>query len=103
MNPPTRQLLTLLSRFAKGDYVTTDSVISVAVESYEAGYKDARDMEAKASQVPAGTALSAILAALKDGNKIQAIKVWRTVTGGGLKEGKDFVEAICEMNRVGGF
>ena len=33
--------------------------------------------------------------ALLEGGKIEAIKVYREVTGEGLKEGKDFVDALA--------
>jgi len=35
-----------------------------------------------------------VLALLRDGQKIEAIKLYRTMTGAGLKEAKDAVEAI---------
>src|SRR5438876_97583 len=35
-----------------------------------------------------------VLEALRQGNKIQAIKLYREATGVGLKEAKDFVEEI---------
>ena len=28
-------------------------------------------------------------------NKVSAIKLWRTITGLGLKESKDFIDTIC--------
>ncbi len=38
--------------------------------------------------------VDAITAALFAGNKIEAIKLYRSASGQGLKESKDFVEAI---------
>lgn len=35
-----------------------------------------------------------VQAAIFAGNKIEAIKAYRTITGKGLKESKDFVEAL---------
>jgi ribosomal protein L7/L12 len=102
MTIPTRQLLTLLARFADG-YGTTDAAVRVAVEAYEAGYKDGREYEAKGSLAPMGTALAAILIALRDGRKLEAIKAWRAATGGGLKDGKDFIEALGLLSSIGGF
>lgn len=85
------------------DYADNSPVTDLAVECYDKGYSDGRESEAKSGLVPTGTAMYAILQALKAGNKIIAIKHWRTVTGGGLKEGKDFVEAILNLSRTGGF
>ncbi len=34
-------------------------------------------------------------------NKVSAIKVWRTITGAGLKDSKDFVDAIYSRGYVG--
>lgn len=102
MTIPTRKLLTLLARFADG-YGSTDAAVAVAVEAYEAGYKDGRDYEVRGSLAPGGTALAAILIALRDGRKIAAIKAWRTATGGSLKDGKDFVEALGILSSIGGF
>ncbi|ELS54781.1 ribosomal protein L7/L12 [Streptomyces viridochromogenes] len=36
-----------------------------------------------------------VVALLRDGKKIQAIKVYREITGAGLKEAKDAVEAMA--------
>jgi ribosomal protein L7/L12 len=102
MTIPTRKLLTLLARFADG-YGSTDAAVAVAVEGYEAGYKDGRDYEAQGSLVPSGTALAAILDALRRGAKIEAIKHWRAATHGSLREGKDFVEALGLLSSIGGF
>jgi ribosomal protein L7/L12 len=38
--------------------------------------------------------LEEVVSLLRDGKKIQAIKVYREVTGEGLKEAKDAVEAL---------
>jgi len=35
-----------------------------------------------------------IAEALADGNKIEAIKIYREATGKGLKESKDFIDAL---------
>lgn len=43
---------------------------------------------------PTDAQLDAITAALRAGNKIEAIKLYREATGFGLKESKDEVEAI---------
>ena len=102
MTIPTRQLLTLLARFADG-YGSTDAAVGVAVEAYEAGYKDGRDYEAKSATIRPGTALAFIIHALASGQKLQAIKAFRTATNGGLKEGKDFIEMVAALNDIGGF
>ena len=38
--------------------------------------------------------MNEVVALVRDGKKIQAIKVYREITGAGLKEAKDAVEAI---------
>lgn len=43
---------------------------------------------------PTNAQLDAIADALRAGNKIEAIKIYREATGFGLKEAKDEVEAI---------
>lgn len=43
---------------------------------------------------PANRVLDEIEALLKRGNKIAAIKLYRTATGVGLKEAKDAVDAV---------
>lgn len=40
------------------------------------------------------------MALLRQGQKIAAIKVYREQTGSGLKEAKDFVEALAAKNGV---
>lgn len=40
-----------------------------------------------------------MLSAMRDGRKIEAIKSFRTLTGDGLKESKDEIEAIMGMFR----
>lgn len=43
---------------------------------------------------PSSAPFQKVQAALFAGNKIEAIKVYRGMTGQGLKESKDFVEAL---------
>ncbi|MBT5017664.1 ribosomal protein L7/L12 [bacterium] len=38
-----------------------------------------------------------ILDSIRQGNKIQAIKIFRDVTGAGLKESKEFVEELTSQ------
>jgi hypothetical protein len=49
---------------------------------------------------PPKDAYQQVQAALFAGNKIEAIKVYRGMTGRGLKESKDFVEALEAELRV---
>ena len=70
-----------------------------AVEALEAG----RPMQ----QVPLGSAsnddIDQIKAAVFTGEKIKAIRLYRQATGEGLKESKDFVEALeVELRRTSG-
>jgi ribosomal protein L7/L12 len=59
------------------------------------------------SNFPSGPELSPetaqeILAALRKGNKIEAIKIYRNVTGLGLKESKDAIETAGQMLEAAG-
>jgi hypothetical protein len=50
-----------------------------------------------------GNAMHMIVASMKAGRKIEAIKEWRALYGVGLKEAKDAVEAIADafnLNRL---
>lgn len=40
-----------------------------------------------------------MFASMKDGKKIEAIRAYRMLTGEGLKESKDAIEAIYNMKR----
>ena len=45
--------------------------------------------------MPDDKAMTAISEALADGRKIEAIKIYREATGLGLKDAKDFIEALA--------
>jgi len=51
--------------------------------------------------IPTGPLPPDVLAALQRGNKIEAIKLMRQLTGLGLKEAKDAVEASPEHAQLG--
>jgi hypothetical protein len=59
---------------------------------------------AVASETPAGGSLSAleeeILSLLRQGRKIEAIKVYRTATNCGLKDAKDAVESLAAKHGI---
>lgn len=58
-----------------------------------------------ASDEPASVAASEdprVLELIDSGNKIQAVKLYRELTGAGLKESNDAVEAIETMRRPAG-
>jgi ribosomal protein L7/L12 len=68
-----------------------------AVEAIEAG----RPLEPGPLDAAGNDAVEAIQAALFAGRKIQAIKLYRESTGKGLKESKDFIEALeVELRRT---
>lgn len=50
---------------------------------------------------PATAALTEATNSLKKGNKVEAIKVYMSMTGKGLKESKDAVEALALKLGVG--
>jgi ribosomal protein L7/L12 len=68
-----------------------------AVEALEAG----RTVYNAAKGAPSNAAADQIEAALFAGTKIQAIRLHRQATGQGLKESKDFIEALeVELRRT---
>ncbi len=68
-----------------------------AVESLEAG----RSIGGKAIESASNEDIDQIQAAVFAGEKINAIKLYRTVTGKGLKESKQFIEALeVELRRT---
>ena len=46
------------------------------------------------ADTPSDEQIEEISEALADGNKIEAIKIYREATGKGLKDAKDFIEAL---------
>jgi Ribosomal protein L7/L12 C-terminal domain len=50
--------------------------------------------------VPYANVPAAVINALQDGNKIQAIKLYREATGAGLKEAKDLIEEIMATSKA---
>jgi ribosomal protein L7/L12 len=68
-----------------------------AVERIQAGRAPAPRPPAP----PVGAAARAVGEALRAGNEIEAIKLYRAATGVGLKEAKDAIDAIVAEKRAG--
>jgi hypothetical protein len=66
--------------FDRGEVETIDQIITEGLPKHDTitGYND--------------SLLSDMLAAMKSGRKIEAIRYYRALSGFGLKESKDFVE-----------
>jgi ribosomal protein L7/L12 len=52
------------------------------------------------ADTPQAAAMEQIVEALRQGNKIQAIKDYRELTGSGLKESKEAIEALIEKYEI---
>ena len=60
---------------------------------------DSMDLSTSGAQATAGAPMAEVEAAIQRGNLIEAIKLYREVTGMGLKESKDAVEAMRDRMR----
>lgn len=56
--------------------------------------------EPEAADTPPTEAMEQIVESLRQGNKIQAIKEYRELTGSGLKESKEAIEALIEKYEI---
>jgi len=90
-------LLTLIRKLvAKIPCELADDVLTIAVTSYEDGYEKGRTAEIHVhNELP--VALGPIIEHLMNGEKISAIKELRAQTRCGLRDGKDFCEALLKI------
>ena len=96
-----REIISLIAAilYRLPEYSDPSIVTDLATRAFDAGVVEG----SKTSIVPAGTGLAAVLNHLSRGEKLLAIKAYRTATGQGLMEGKAFIEAVHLLINIGGF